>query len=118
MSLIPLSTAVLGDAPREPLAVAFYGAVLTANAASFTSSSLRRLLGDRDGKLDDIHRAIKKDGLFTACPRGVCPARLRLHLHLDRDLRINSAYFFRNSCPGRLGKPGAGGAAILAVVSR
>jgi len=34
--VIPLSTAVVGDAPREPLAVAFYGAVLTATAVSFT----------------------------------------------------------------------------------
>jgi uncharacterized membrane protein len=57
MSLIPLSTAALGDAPREPLAVAFYGAVLTANSISFTF--LHRCaarLADQDGRLDDTHR--------------------------------------------------------------
>jgi uncharacterized membrane protein len=36
MSLIPLSTAVFAANPFLPLAVAFYGAVLTANAVSFT----------------------------------------------------------------------------------
>jgi uncharacterized membrane protein len=36
MSLIPLSTAVFGAYPTLPLAVAFYGAVLTANSISFT----------------------------------------------------------------------------------
>src|SRR5436309_2277471 len=32
MSLIPLATAAFGEAPTEPLAVAFYGAVLFSNA--------------------------------------------------------------------------------------
>jgi hypothetical protein len=36
ISLFPLSTSILGNAPLEPAAVAFYGAVLTANAVSFT----------------------------------------------------------------------------------
>jgi uncharacterized membrane protein len=36
MSLIPLATAAMGDHYREPLAVAFYGAVLCANAVAFT----------------------------------------------------------------------------------
>jgi uncharacterized membrane protein len=55
MSLIPLSTAALGDAPREPLAVAFYGAVLTANAVSFTLlHRCAACLGDADGHLDAL----------------------------------------------------------------
>jgi uncharacterized membrane protein len=36
MSLIPLATAVFGAYPELPLAVAFYGAILTANSVSFT----------------------------------------------------------------------------------
>src|SRR6267378_2237530 len=62
MSLIPLSTTVVGDAPREPLAVAFYAAVLTATAVSFTFlHRCAACLGAEDGKLDEIHRVtIKK----------------------------------------------------------
>jgi len=68
MSLIPLSTAALGDAPGQPLAVAFYGAVLTANSISFTMlHRCAACLGDRDGKLDHVHRLIiKKDWFFTS----------------------------------------------------
>src|ERR1700704_1829757 len=36
MSLIPLSPAVLGNAPTEPAAVAFYGLILMSTAVSFT----------------------------------------------------------------------------------
>jgi uncharacterized membrane protein len=36
MSLIPLSTAAMGDHPHESRAVAFYGVVLFANAVAFT----------------------------------------------------------------------------------
>src|SRR5262245_47511950 len=36
MSLIPLSTAALGENPTSQLAVAFYGAVLFANSVGFT----------------------------------------------------------------------------------
>ncbi|MGZ7094561.1 MAG: TMEM175 family protein, partial [Candidatus Angelobacter sp.] len=68
MSLIPLSTAVLGNAPLEPTAAAFYGAVLTATAVSF--SLLHRCaatIGNRAGKLDRVHLLIiYKDSLFTA----------------------------------------------------
>src|SRR5258705_11938988 len=56
MSLIPLSLAFVGDAPRQPLAVALYGAGLTANSVSFTM--LHRCfvcLGDRDGKVYPFH---------------------------------------------------------------
>src|SRR5215475_19288 len=59
MSLIPLSTAALGDAPGQPLAVAFYGAVLTANSISFTLlHRCAACLADKDGRLDELHRAI------------------------------------------------------------
>jgi uncharacterized membrane protein len=67
MSLIPLSTGALGDAPEEPLAVAFYGAVLAANAISFTFlHQCAACLGDADGELDRVHViTIRKHWFFT-----------------------------------------------------
>jgi uncharacterized membrane protein len=102
MSLIPLSTAVLGDAPREPLAVAFYGAVLTANAASFTFlHRCAACLGDADGKLDDIHRTIiKKDAFFTALYAASMPlAFVSVYLSMAIFLIIPAAYFFPEFVP-------------------
>jgi uncharacterized membrane protein len=67
ISLIPLSTSILGNAPLEPAAVAFYGAVLTANAVSFTL--LHRCavtIGSKTGKVDHLHQLIiYKDSFFT-----------------------------------------------------
>ena len=102
MSLVPLWTAVVGDAPREPLAVAFYGAVLTATAVSFTF--LHRCaagLGDEDGKLDDIHRAIiKKNWLFTALYAASVPlAFVSVYLSMAIFLIVPAAYFFPEFVP-------------------
>jgi uncharacterized membrane protein len=102
MSLIPLSTAALGDAPREPLAVAFYGAVLTANAVSF--AFLHRCtacLGDQDGNLDDIHRAIiKKDWFFSALYAASVPlAFASVYLSMAIFVLIPAAYFFPEFIP-------------------
>jgi hypothetical protein len=36
MSFIPPSTAILGNAPLEPAAAAFYGAIMAMTAISFT----------------------------------------------------------------------------------
>jgi hypothetical protein len=59
--------AVLGNAPVEPAAVAFYGAILTVTAASF--SLLHRCavtIGSRTGKLDRIRLLIiYKDSFFA-----------------------------------------------------
>ena len=68
MSLIPLSTAAVGEAPLEPLAVAFYGAVLTANSFSFVMlHRCAACLADAEGKLSRIHTLIiRKDCFFTA----------------------------------------------------
>ena len=102
MSLIPLSTAVLGDAPRVPLAAAFYGAVQTANAESFTFlHRCAACLGDEDGKLDDIHRAIiKKDWFFTALYAASVPlAFVSVYLSMAIFLIIPAAYFFPEFVP-------------------
>jgi uncharacterized membrane protein len=102
MSLIPLSTAVVGDAPREPLAVAFYGAVLTATAVSFTLlHRCAACLGDRDGKLDEIHRVtIKKDWFFTALYAASMPlAFVSVYLSMAIFLIIPAAYFFPEFVP-------------------
>ena len=99
MSLIPLSTAALGEAPIEPLAVAFYGAVLTANSISFTMlHRCAACLADSEGKLDRIHvLIIRKDLCFTALYALSIPLAfasvyasmaifLVIRLHLDGDL--------------------------------
>ena len=68
MSLIPLSTAAFGEAPDEPMAVAFYGLILFCNAVSFTF--LRRhagLLSPPDAALADFNRRNNvKNIVFTA----------------------------------------------------
>ena len=102
MSLIPLSTAALGEAPLKPLAVAFYGSVLTANAASFTF--LHRsaaCLGDREGKLDDMHRAIiKKDWFFTVLYAASVPtAFLSVYISITIFLVVPAAYFLPEFVP-------------------
>jgi uncharacterized membrane protein len=102
MSLIPLSTAALGDAPRQPLAVAFYGAVLTATAVSFTMlHRCAACLGDRDGKLDDIHRAtIKKDWFFTSLYAASVPfAFVSVYAAMAIFLIVPAAYFFPEFVP-------------------
>jgi uncharacterized membrane protein len=102
MSLIPLSTAVLGDAPREPLAVAFYGAVLTANAVGFTFlHRCAACLSDEDGKLDNIHRVIiKKDWFFTALyAASMLLAFVSVYLSMAIFLIIPAAYFFPEFVP-------------------
>ncbi len=102
MSLIPLSTAALGDAPLRPLAVAFYGAVLTVTAISFTMlHRTAACLGDRDGKLDDVHRAmIKKDWFFTALYAASVPAAFAsVYVSIAIFLIVPAAYFFPEFVP-------------------
>jgi uncharacterized membrane protein len=65
MSLIPVSTAFLGDHPFEPLALAAYGFVLTACSTGFT---LLRWCVTRDdhGALSPLHAAsLKKSVIGT-----------------------------------------------------
>jgi len=102
MSLIPLSTAALGDAPRQPLAVAFYGAVLTANSVSFTMlHRCTACLGDADGKLDDIHRAIiKKDWFFSSLYAASVPlAFVSVYASMAIFLIVPAVYFFPEFVP-------------------
>jgi|SRR6185295_8155719 len=102
MSLIPLSTAALGDAPHEPLAVAFYGSVLAATSISFTMlHRCAACLGDRDGRLDDIHRAIiKKDWFFTSLYTLSVPlAFVSIYASVAIFLIIPTAYFFPEFVP-------------------
>jgi uncharacterized membrane protein len=102
MSLIPLSTAALGDAPREPLAVAFYGAVLTANAVSFTLlHRCAACLAHEDGHLDGFHRAtIKKDWFFTSLYASSIPlAFVSVYLSMAIFLINPTAYFFPEFVP-------------------
>jgi uncharacterized membrane protein len=102
MSLIPLSTAVLGDAPEEPLAVAFYGAVLTANSIGFTFlHRCAACLADRDEKLDRIHTLIiRKDGFFTCIYALSIPlAFVSVYASMAIFLIIPTAYFFPEFVP-------------------
>ena len=102
MSLIPLSTAVLGNAPTEPAAVAFYGGVLTANAVSFTL--LHRyavMIGSKTGKLDRVHvLIIYKDSFFTALYALSVPlAFVSIYLSILIFLIAPAAYFFPEYVP-------------------
>ncbi|HXI99817.1 MAG TPA: TMEM175 family protein [Micropepsaceae bacterium] len=102
MSLIPLSTAALGDAPREPLAVAFYGAVLTANSVSFTLlHRCAACLGDAEGRLDEFHRlTLKKDWFFTSLYAASIPlAFVSVYLSMAIFLVNPAAYFFPEFVP-------------------
>ena len=102
MSLIPLSTAALGDAPREPLAVAFYGAVLTANSISFTLlHRCAACVGDADGKLNDLHRAIiKKDAFFSSVYGLSIPlAFVSIYAAMAIFVLVPAAYFFPEFVP-------------------
>ena len=102
MSLIPLSTAALGDAPRAPLAVAFYGAVLSANAISFTLlHRCAACLGPEDGHLDAFHRAtIKKDWFFSTLYVASVPlALVSVYASMAIFLINPTAYFFPEFVP-------------------
>ena len=102
MSLIPLSTAALGDAPREPLAVAFYGAVLTANSVSFTLlHRCAACVGDKDGKLNELHRLIvKKDGFFAMVYAASVPlAFVSVYIAMAIFVIVPAAYFFPEFVP-------------------
>jgi uncharacterized membrane protein len=102
MSLIPLSTAALGDAPRQPLAIAFYGAVLTANSVSFTMlHRCAACLGDRDGRLDRIHvLIIRKDWFFSSLYAASVPlAFVSVYASMAIFLIVPAAYFFPEFVP-------------------
>jgi uncharacterized membrane protein len=102
MSLIPLSTAALGDTPLEPLAVAFYGAVLTANSVSFTLlHRCAACLGDEEGHLDALHRAtIKKDWVFITLYAASIPlAFVSVYVSMAIFLINPTAYFFPEFLP-------------------
>lgn len=102
MSLIPLSTAVLGNAPLEPTAAAFYGAVLSGTAVSF--SLLHRCavtIGSRAGKLDRLHLVIiYKDSFFTALYVLSVPlAYVSIYVSMAIFLIVPAAYFFPDYVP-------------------
>ncbi len=102
MSLIPLSTAVLGNAPLEPAAVAFYGGVLAATAVSFTL--LHRCavtIGAATGKVDHLHRLIiYKDSFFTALYIVSVPlAFASAYISIAIFLIVPAAYFFPDYLP-------------------
>jgi uncharacterized membrane protein len=101
-SLIPLSTAVLGNAPFEPAAVAFYGAVFTANAVSFTL--LHRCavtLGRKNGKIGRIHLLIMyKDSFFTGLYALSVPlAFVSIWVSMAIFLIVPAAYFLPEYVP-------------------
>ena len=102
MSLIPLSTAVLGNAPLEPAAAAFYGAVLAATAVSFTL--LHRCavtIGSRTGKLNRLHLLIiYKDSFFTALYVVSVPlAFFSVYISMAIFLIVPAAYFLPDYVP-------------------
>ena len=102
MSLIPLSTSIFGNAPFEPAAAAFYGAILTANAVSFTL--LHRCavaIGSKTGKVDRIHQLIiYKDSLFTALYAFSVPlAFFSSYAAIAIYFVVPAAYFFPEYVP-------------------
>jgi uncharacterized membrane protein len=102
MSLVPLSTAVLGNAPLEPSAAAFYGALLTATAVSFTL--LHRCavtISSRAGKLDRLHLLIiYKDSCFTALYALSVPlAFVSIYISMAIFLIVAACYFFPDYVP-------------------
>jgi uncharacterized membrane protein len=102
MSLIPLATAVIGDAPTQPLAVAFYGAVLCATSVAFTF--LHRCAAcraDKDGKLDRLHTlTIRKDWFFTGLYGLSVPlAFVSIYASMAIFLINPAAYFFPEFVP-------------------
>jgi uncharacterized membrane protein len=102
LSLIPLSTAVLGNAPLEPAAVAFYGGVLTANAVSFTLLHRYSVtIGSKTRKLDRIHvLIIYKDTFFTTLyALSVLLAFVSIYLSIFIFLIVPAAYFFPDYVP-------------------
>lgn len=102
MSLIPLSTAVLGDTPLSPLAVAFYGAVLAANSVGFTFlHRCAACLGDKEGKVDALHLAIiRKDSFFTLIYAASVPlAFVSVYASMAIFVLIPACYFFPEFVP-------------------
>jgi uncharacterized membrane protein len=100
--LIPVSTAALGDTSLEPWAVAFYGAVLTANAVSFTLlHRCAACLGDEEGHLDALHRAtIEKDWVFpTLYAASIPSAFVSVYVSMAIFLINPTAYFFPKFLP-------------------
>jgi uncharacterized membrane protein len=105
MSLIPLATAVLGDNPAAPLAVAFYGLVMFANSVGFTFlHRCAACIGSADGRLDPIHEeVIRKDMMFSAIYALSVPlAFVSIYAAMAIFLLVPSAYFFPEFVP-RLG---------------
>jgi uncharacterized membrane protein len=102
LSLVPLSTAVLGNAPLEPVAAAFYGAVLTVNAASFTLLHRYAVtIGSKSGKVGPIHRLIiYKDSFFTALYALSVPLSfVSIYLAMVIFLIVPAAYFLPEYVP-------------------
>jgi len=102
LSLIPLSTSIFGNAPFEPAAVAFYGAILTANAVSFTL--LHRcavMIGSKTGKVDRIHQLIiYKDSFFTTLYALSVPlAFASIYIAIAILFVVPAAYFFPGYVP-------------------
>jgi uncharacterized membrane protein len=102
ISLVPLSTAVLGNAPLEPAAAAFYGAVLTANAVSFTLLHRYAVtIGSKSGRVDPIHRLIiYKDSFFTVLYAASVPLSfVSVYLAMAIFLIVPAAYFLPEYVP-------------------
>jgi uncharacterized membrane protein len=102
MSFIPLSTAILGNAPLEPAAAAFYGAIMAMTAVSFTL--LHRcavIIGSRTGRVSHTHRLIiYKDSFFTTLYVLSVPlAFWSVYLSMLIFLIVPAAYFFPDYVP-------------------
>lgn len=65
VSLIPVSTAILGDNLFKPIAVAFYGLVLTGHALAMTITHFVVLKMGRKGKKLISHAGLWRDSFFT-----------------------------------------------------
>jgi uncharacterized membrane protein len=103
MSLIPLATAAFGEAPEEPLAVAFYGAVLFSNAVSFTL--LRRYAGKLsppDPALAAYNRRNNiKNAVFTSLYGLSVPlAYVSVVVSIVIFVTVAMAYFLPSRMPG------------------
>jgi uncharacterized membrane protein len=102
ISLVPLSTAVLGNAPFEPAAAAFYGGVFAAVAVSFTL--LHRCavtIGSKAGRVSRLHLLIiYKDSFFTVLYVLSVPlAFVSVYMSMAIFAAAAVAYFFPDYVP-------------------
>lgn len=94
ISLIPVSTAALGDNLFKPLAVAFYGLILTGHAIAMTLIHLVVLAMDKKESNLTLHTGLWRDVFFTGFYALTIPcAYFSVYLSLAIFIVIPIVYF-------------------------